>query len=182
MKNVKTLETDLYAIKENEKMTKHTISVLVDHNLNALSRIIGMFNGRGFDIDSISFGEGHQPGLARITITTRGDEKIVEQITKQLHNVIDVVKVKDLTFEPFVERELALIKVSAPINRRSEILQVVDIFRAKIIDISPDKLTIEVTGKSEKITAVLGMLRQFGIIEVARTGSVALKREFNGDT
>lgn len=162
--------------------SKHTISVLVDHNLNALSRILGMFNGRGFDIDTISFGEGQQPGLARITITTHGDSQIVEQIIKQLHNVIDVLKVRDLSFEPFVERELALIKVSAPPSRRSEIMQIVNVFRAKIIDMSPDKLTVEVTGNSDKITAALGMLRQFGLVEVARTGAVALRREFMGDT
>jgi len=167
---------------DSPRKSRHTISVLVDHNLNALSRILGMFNGRGFDIDSISFGKGQQPGLARITITTRGDNSVVEQITKQLHNVIDVVKVKDLTFEPFVARELALIKVTAPASRRSEIMQIVNVFRAKIIDISPDKLTIEVTGNSDKITAALGMLRQFGLVEVARTGSVALTREFTGDT
>ena len=162
--------------------SKHTISVLVDHNLNALSRILGMFNGRGFDIDTISFGEGQQPGLARITITTHGDSQIVEQIIKQLHNVIDVIKVRDLSFEPFVERELALIKVSAHPSRRSEIMQIVNVFRAKIIDMSPDKLTIEVTGNNDKITAALGMLRQFGLVEVARTGTVALRREFTGDT
>ena len=161
---------------------KHTISVLVDHNLNALSRILGMFNGRGFDIDTISFGEGQQRGLARITITTHGDSQIVEQIIKQLHNVIDVIKVRDLSFEPFVERELALIKVAAPPSRRSEIMQIVNVFRAKIIDMSPDKLTVEVTGNNDKITAALGMLRQFGLVEVARTGTVALRREFMGDT
>lgn len=181
MSSIKALEIDNNSEKNSARSTKHTISVLVDHNLNALSRILGMFNGRGFDIDSISFGEGHQPGLARITITTHGDEQIVEQITKQLHNVIDVIKVKDLTYEPFVERELALIKVSAPISRRSEIMQIVNVFRAKIIDISPDKLTIEVTGKGDKINALLGMLRQFGLVAVARTGSVALKREFTSE-
>ena len=168
--------------KKGTQLPKHTISVLVAHNLNALSRIIGMFSGRGFDIDSISFGQGQEPGLARITITTQGDEQIVEQITKQLHNVIDVVKVKDLTFEPFISRELALVKVSAPPAKRSEIMQIVNVFRAKIIDISTDKLTIEVTGSGDKIDAAIGLLRQFGLVEVARTGSVALKREFTGDT
>ncbi len=168
--------------KKNNQSTRHTITVLVAHNLNALSRIIGMFSGRGFDIESISLGEGLEPGLARITIITQGDERIVEQITKQLHNVIDVIKVKDLTFEPFIARELALIKVSAPPSKRSEIMQIVNVFRAKIIDISPDKLTVEVTGNGDKVNAALGMLRQFGLVEVARTGSVALKREFSGET
>ncbi len=170
------------AEKKSTQLPKHTISVLVAHNLNALSRIIGMFSGRGFDIDSISFGQGQEPGLALITITTQGDEQIVEQITKQLHNVIDVIKVKDLTYVSFIARELALVKVSAPPAKRSEIMQIVNVFRAKIIDISPDKLTIEVTGSGDKISAAIGMLQQFGLVEVARTGSVALKREFTGDT
>jgi len=165
---------------ETETPKKHTISVLVEHNFNALSRIVGLFSGRGFEIDSISFGQGQEPGLARITITTHGDEQIIEQITKQLHKIIDVHKVTDLTYEPLVERELALVKVYAPASDRSEIMQIVNVFRAKIIDISPEKLTIEVTGSRDKVNASIGMLRQFGIVEIARTGSVALKREFQG--
>lgn len=161
---------------------KHTISVLVKHSFNALSRIVGLFSGRGFDIDSISFGQGQEPGLARITITTHGDEQIIEQITKQLHKVVDVLKVHDLTYEAYVERELALIKVTSSHSTRSEIMQIVNVFRAKIIDISTESMTIEVTGSEDKVTAALGMLRQFGIIEVARTGTVALKREYQGET
>lgn len=160
---------------------KHTISVLVNHSLNALSRILGMFSGRGFDIDSISFGMGEKPGLARITITTRGDQQIIEQITKQLHKVIDVVKVKDLTFESYIERELAIIKVTTTPATRSEIMQITQVFRAKIIDISQETLSIEVTGNKDKIDAAIEMMRPFGIKEVARTGSVALKREFSGN-
>ncbi len=167
---------------EQNSSPKHTISVLVEHNFNALSRIVGLFSGRGFEIDSISFGHGQEPGLARITITTRGDEQIIEQITKQLHKIIDVHKVTDLTYEPLVERELALIKVYAPPSARSEIMQIVNVFRAKIIDISPEKLTIEITGNQDKVNASMGMLRQFGIVEIARTGSVALRREFQGST
>jgi acetolactate synthase-1/3 small subunit len=159
---------------------RHTISVLLDHNLNALARIIGIFSGKGFEIDSISFGAGEDPDRARVTITTVGDEHIVEQIIKQLHKVIDVVTVKDLTFDPFVERELAIIKVSTSPTSRSDIMQISQVFRAKIIDISQDRLSIEVTGKKEKIDAAIGMMRPFGIEEVARTGSVALKKEFNG--
>jgi len=167
---------------EQTGFMKHTISVLVKHSFNALSRIVGLFSGRGFDIDSISFGQGQEPGLARITITTRGDEQIIEQISKQLHKVVDVLKVHDLTYEPFVERELALVKVSATKATRSEIMQLVNVFRAKIIDISPETLTIEVTGSQDKVDAAVGMLRSFGIIDIARTGSVALKREFQGET
>ncbi|NGP87209.1 acetolactate synthase small subunit [Fodinibius halophilus] len=159
---------------------KHTLSVVVSYNLNALSRIIGIFSSKGFEIDSISFGSGKESGLARITITTHGDEQIIEQITKQLHKIIDVVTVADLTYESFVERELALVKVKASNSARSEIMQITQVFRAKVIDISPGKLAIEITGNRDKIDAFIGMVRPFGIIELARTGSVALKREFNG--
>lgn len=168
--------------KTDTSSRKHTISVSVYHHLNALSRIIGLFSGRGYQIDTISVGQGEEPNLARVTITTRGDEHIIEQITKQLHKVIDVVKVRDLTDEPFVERELAIVKVNAPATNRSEIMQIVNVFRAKIIDISPEIMSIEITGKNDKVDAAIGMLRQFGIIEVARTGTVALKREFTGET
>lgn len=163
------------------KSDKHTLSVVVSYNLNALLRIIGIFSSKGFEIDSISFGSGKESGLARITITTHGDEQIIEQITKQLHKIIDVVTVNDLTYENFVERELALIKVKATSSARSEIMQIAQVFRAKVIDISPEKLSIEITGNRDKIDAFIGMLRPFGVIELARTGSVALRREFDGD-
>jgi acetolactate synthase-1/3 small subunit len=159
---------------------RHTISVLVNHNLNALARIIGIFSGKGFEINSISFGSGENPKQARVTITTVGDQHVVEQIIKQLHKVIDVVKVKDLTFDPFVERELAIIKVSTDPSSRSEIMQIVQVFHAKVIDISQNRLSIEVTGPKDKIDATIEILRPFGVEEVARTGSVALKQEFNG--
>jgi len=161
---------------------KHTISVYFQNNFNALSRIIGLFSGRGFSVDSISFGQAEEPGLARMTITTEGDEHIIDQINSQLDKIVDVIKVVDLTYEPFVERELALVKVTSTPETRSEIMQVVNVFRAKIIDISPETLTIEVTGKEDKINAAIGMFRPFGLIEVARTGSVALKRQFQGLT
>jgi acetolactate synthase-1/3 small subunit len=180
------MSADVAVDKEKSKngraQKKHTISVLMSNSFNALSRIVGLFAGRGFDIDSISFGTGQEPGLARVTITTHGDEQIIEQITKQLHKIVDVLKVHDMTYEPFVERELALIKVSASKAVRSEIMQLVNVFRAKIIDISPDSMTVEATGSEDKVDAALGMLRPFGIIEVARTGSVALKREYQGTT
>ncbi len=157
---------------------KHTISVLVEHNYNALSRIVGLFSGRGYQISSISFGSAEKRGIARLTITTDGDERIIEQITKQLNKIIDVVKVSDLTYEKFIERELVLVKVSANKTNRLEVMEVANIFRGNVIDISPNTLTIEVTGKEDKIESALEMLKQFGLLEVARTGSVALKREF----
>lgn len=157
---------------------KHTISVTFEHNFNALSRITGLFSGRGYRIDSISFGPGEEEGLARMTLTTEGDEHIIEQITKHLNRLVDVIKVTDLTYVPFVERELALVKISAPPSRRSEIMQITQIFRANIVDISPKSLTIEVTGKTDKVNALLDLVRPFGILEVARTGCVALQREY----
>jgi len=157
---------------------RHTVSVLVENNFNALSRIIGLFSGRGFRIDTISFGSAEEPDTARLTLTTSGDERIIEQITRQLGKIIDVVKVDDLTFEPYLERELALVKVAADKASRLEVMQVAEVFRGKIVDISPDTMTIEITGKGEKLDAALEMLDLFGLIEVARTGCIALKREY----
>jgi acetolactate synthase-1/3 small subunit len=161
---------------------KHTISLLVENHLGTLSRIAGLFSGRGYNIDSITVGEAEEPGLARMTITTQGDEQIIEQITKQLNRLVDVIKVIDFTYEPFVSRELALIKVAATTNSRHEIMEIVNIFRAKIIDISPKTVTVEVTGSEAKIDAIVSMLRPFGVKELARTGTVALRREFQGQT
>jgi len=157
---------------------KHTISVLVEQEFNALSRIIGLFSGRGFKIDSISFGSAEEAGIARLTITTKGDENVINQITRQLGKLVDVIRVTDLTHEPFVERELALIKVSATKKNKMEIIQVVNVFRGAIIDISQKSMTIEITGKEDKVNAAIDMMYQFGLIEVARTGSVALRREY----
>jgi acetolactate synthase I/III small subunit len=161
---------------------RHTLSVLFENRFNVLPRMVGLFSGRGYGIESISLGEGEEDGLMRATITTVGDEQIIEQIAKQLNKLVDVVKVVDLTYEPFVERELALIKVSSNPNTRSEILQIASIFRAQILDISPKTLTIQVTGKEDKVNAAIGMLRPFGMREIARTGCVVLKREFQGQT
>lgn len=159
-------------------MPRHTFSVLFENDFNAIPRIAGLFSGRGYNITSISFGQGEDPEMTRATITTEGDEQIIEQIAKQLNKLIDVVKVSDLTYEPFVERELALVKVQATPSTRSEIMQITDIFRAKIIDLSSKSVTMEITGKSDKIDAAIGMLESFGIREIARTGAVALKREY----
>lgn len=159
---------------------KHTISILVEQNFNALSRIVGLFTGRGFKLDSISFGTAEEPGISRLTITTSGDENVIEQITRQLEKLIDVIKVTDLTNEPFVERELALIKVSASQKSKIDIIQVANVFRGAIIDFSKESMTIEITGKEDKINAAIEMLYPFGLLEVARTGSVALQREYKG--
>ena len=159
---------------------KHTISILVEQNFNALSRIVGLFTGRGFKLDSISFGTAEEPGISRLTITTSRDENVIEQITRQLEKLIDVIKVTDLTNEPFVERELALIKVSASQKSKIDIIQVANVFRGAIVDISKETMTIEITGKEDKVNAAIEMLYSFGLLEVARTGSVALQREYKG--
>jgi acetolactate synthase I/III small subunit len=162
-----------------ETAPRHTLSVLVSHNLNTFSRIIGIFSGKGFEIDSISLGPEADPTQARITLTTRGDEKVIEQICKLLYNVVDVLKVTDLTHKKSIARELALVKVVCNPTNRSDIMMVAQAFRAKVVDISSDKLAFEVTGNKDKIDAFIDVLKPYGVTEVARTGSVALKREFH---
>ncbi|MEX0929651.1 MAG: acetolactate synthase small subunit [Balneolales bacterium] len=162
---------------ESEEKT-YTVSLKVAHGFNALSRIVGLFSGRGFNIDSISFGDAEKPEYARVTITTHGDRKIIDQIILQLDKLIDVISVSDLTYVPHVERELSLIKVSSNPKNQSEIIQVANVFRANVIDITPESLTLEVTGRKDKIDATISMIRPFGLLEVARTGTVALKREY----
>ncbi len=163
-----------------KKDSRHTLSVLVKHNLNTFSRIIGIFSGKGFELDSVTFASEAEPGMARITITTYGDEKTVEQINKHLHNVIDVQKVTDLTHKKCIERELAIVKVSTAKAGRSEIMLIAQAFKAKVIDITSDKLALEVTGNTDKVDAMIQVLRPYGITEMSRSGSVALKREFQG--
>ncbi len=161
---------------------KHTISLLVENKFGVLSRIVGLFSGRGYNIDSISVGPTEDAELSRMTIVSSGDDRIIEQIMKQLNRLVDVIKVIDLTAESFVERELALIKVAASPTTRSEIVQITNIFRAKVVDISTRTLTVEATGNEAKINAIIGMLRPFGLKEIARTGKTALTREYRGRT
>jgi acetolactate synthase I/III small subunit len=162
------------------KAPKHTLSVVVKHNLNTLSRIIGIFSAKGFELDSVTFASEAEPGMARMTITTRGDEKTVEQINKHLHNVVDVLKVINLTHKKCIERELAIVKVSTAKAGRPEIMLIAQAFKAKVIDITNDKLALEVTGNTDKVDAMIEVLRPYGIVAMSRTGSVALKREFQG--
>jgi len=157
-------------------MKRHTISVLVENHPGVLARIAGLFSGRGFNIESLSVGETEDPTASRMTVVVRGDDLILEQVTKQLNKLVDVIKVSDFTKEQFIERELVLIKVSADGKSRSEILQICDIFRARIVDVAPKTVTIEATGTEDKISALVNMLKPFGIREMARTGSVALTR------
>ena len=162
-------------------LKKHTISIHVENKFGAFNRIAGLFAAKGYNIDSLSVGSTEEEGISRMTIVTQGDDQVIEQIMKQLNKLINTVKVVDLTFENFVERELVLVKVQSDADSRSEIMQVGEIFRAKVVDISPKTLTLEATGSQQKVDAIIKMLEPFGIREMARTGRVAIKREFQGE-
>jgi acetolactate synthase-1/3 small subunit len=157
--------------------TKHTLVALVQDNPGVLNRMVSLFRRRGFNIASIAVGSSEAPGFSRITFVVDGDLTMVEQVRKQLlGKVVEVVKVTDITEDDIVIRELALIKVKSPAGSRSEIIQIVDIFKADIVDVSQDTLTIEITGTEDKIDSLLDLLRQFGIKEIARTGRIAMAR------
>ncbi|HLA51605.1 MAG TPA: acetolactate synthase small subunit [Thermodesulfobacteriota bacterium] len=155
---------------------RHTISVLVDNEFGVLSKVSGLFSGRGFNIESLCVAETLDLKVSRMTIVTTGDDQVVEQITKQLNKLINVIKVSDLTAEEHIERELAMIKVNVDAKDRAEILSIVDIFRAKVIDVSPITYTIEMTGDNEKVKAIMELLKPFGIKEIVRTGKIAMAR------
>ncbi len=155
---------------------RHTISIMVTNEFGVLSRISGLFSGRGFNIESLTVAETMDPKISRMTIVTSGDDKVLEQINKQLNKLISVIKVHDFTGEEHIERELALIKVSSNAENRAEILSIVDIFRAKVVDVSPRSYTIEITGDEEKICAITELLRPFGIKDKVSTGRVAMPR------
>ncbi|WP_321418611.1 acetolactate synthase small subunit [Methanomethylovorans sp.] len=155
---------------------KHTLAVLVENRYGVLSRVAGLFARRGYNIDSLAVGVTEDPTISRMTIVVRGDDLVLEQVTKQLNKLIDVIRVTDLGSEDTVERELALIKVNADVNNRSEIMQIADIFRAKIIDVASKSMVIEVTGDENKIKAIEQLLKPFGIKELVRTGKIALRR------
>lgn len=155
---------------------KHTISLLVDNQPGVLSRIAGLFSGRGFNIESLCVAETMDALVSRITLVTSGDQLIIEQINKQLNKLVNVIKVHDLTGTNFVEREMALVRVKAKPEHRAEILRLVDIFRCKVVDVSSSHYTIEVTGTDEKLRSLLNLLKPMGIKEIARTGSIALSR------
>jgi acetolactate synthase-1/3 small subunit len=155
---------------------KHTIAVLVENKFGVLSRVAGLFSARGYNIESLSVGETLDPTVSRMTLVVRGDEFVIEQVIKQLHKLIDVIKVIDLSEEDHVERELVLLKVNAEPANRAEILRTADIFRAKVVDVTPLAFTLEATGDESKITAIVELLRPFGIQELVRTGKVAIAR------
>ena len=155
---------------------QHILSALVENHFGVLARISGLFSARGFNIDSLAVGETHDPSISRMTIVATGEDRIIEQVGKQLNKLIDVIKVTDMTEEDHVERELLLLKVSHSTKTRSEIIQLVEIFKSRIIDYSPKTLTIEVIGTADKILSFIDIMRPFGIKELARTGRIALPR------
>lgn len=157
-------------------MAKHILSVLVENHAGVLSRVAGLFSRRGFNIDSLAVGTTENENISRMTIVVDGDDYIVEQVTKQLNKLIDVIQIKQLPSKESVSRELALVKVVAKSDTRAEIIQIVNIFRAKVIDISKTTLTIELTGGADKVEALIEMLSGFGICEMVRTGTVSLDR------
>ena len=164
---------------DEKKKEKHIFSLLVENQPGVLSRIAGLFSGRGFNIESLCVAETIAPDISRITLVTIGDMAITEQIKKQLNKLINVIKVADFTDTAFVQREMALIKVSAKPEHRAEILRMVDIFRSRVVDVGAEYYTVEVTGDEGKIAAFLNLLRPMGIKEIARTGAIALAREKN---
>ncbi|MGC8743122.1 MAG: acetolactate synthase small subunit [Verrucomicrobiia bacterium] len=155
---------------------RHTISVLVENKFGVLTRVAGLFSGRGYNIDSLNVAPTQDPKFSRMTIVTRGDDATLEQIVKQLNKLINVIEVKDFRDGEYVDRELVLIKVKVNSKSRAEVMQITDIFRAKIVDVQPDSLTIEITGDESKVEKFIELMGGFGIQELTRTGKVALPR------
>ncbi len=155
---------------------RRVLSVLVENEPGVLSRVAGLFSGRGFNIESLNVARTIEEGVSLMTVTAHGDEQIIEQIIKQLRKLVIVIKVVDFKFHQHVDREMMLLKVNAEENKREEILRIVDIFRCKVVDVSSNEFTIEATGTHDKLQAIIGLLTRFGIKEIARTGTVAMKR------
>ena len=160
---------------------RHVLSVLVENEPGVLSRVAGLFSGRGFNIHSLNVAPALEEGVSHMTITTEGDSLILEQIMKQLHKIVSVIKVVDFADIAAVEREIIFVKVQAEGPMRGEILRTVEIFRCKVVDVSPNEMTIEATGNQDKLDAIINLLQRFGIKELARTGSVAIRRSKKAD-
>ncbi|MHB1484607.1 MAG: acetolactate synthase small subunit [Saccharofermentanales bacterium] len=155
---------------------QHTLSILVENRAGVLSKVAGLFSRRGFNIEGLAVGTTHNPEISRITIVVVGDDMLVEQITKQLHKLPDVLMVKHLKESTYFSRQLVFIKVKSDSRNRSEILQIVDVFRAHVVDISTTTITIEISGADVKINAIIEMLEGYEILEIVRTGQIAIER------
>jgi len=156
---------------------RHTISVLVENKFGVLVRVAGQFSGRGYNIDTLNVGPTHEPTVSRMTVVTRGDDATIEQIVRQLNKLVDVIEVLDFREAECIDRELVLVKVSVDSKSRAEVMQITDIFRAKIVDVQPKSLTIEITGNESKVEKYIDLMKAFGIMELSRTGKVALPRK-----
>ena len=156
---------------------RHTISVLVENKFGVLTRVAGLFSGRGYNIDTLNVGPTNDPKTSRMTIVTRGDDSTIEQIVKQLHKLVDVLAVQDFRDADHIDRELVLVKVKVEAATRSEVMQITDIFRAKIVDVQPRSLTIEISGNESKVEKFLSLMGTFGVKGLTRTGKVALLRK-----
>jgi len=161
---------------------KHTISVTVENKFGVLARVSGLFSSRGYNIDSLAVGETNDPSVSRMTIVVHGDDRVLDQVIKQLNKLVDVIEVFDMPDGTYVARELCLIKVKSDTGARSEILEVADVFRAKVIDIGHKALTIQITGTEDKVEAFVKLMEPYGIVELVRTGKVAMAREMNSNT
>ena len=156
---------------------RHTISVLVENKFGALTRITGLFSGRGYNIDTLNVAPTNDATASRATIVTQGDEATLEQICKQLKKLPDVLEVRDFRESDYVDRELVLVKVKVDSKSRAELMQITDIFRAKIVDVQPKTLTIEITGNESKVEKFIGLMKPFGVMDLTRTGTVAMPRK-----
>lgn len=156
---------------------RHTISITVENKFGLLTRVAGLFSGRGYNIDSLNVAPTQDPTKSHMTIVTRGDDATLEQIVKQLNKLVDVLEVRDFQEGEYIDRELVMIKVSVDSKTRAEVMQITDIFRAKIVDVQPKSLTIEITGNESKVEKFLELMKTFGVVDLTRTGKVALPRK-----
>jgi len=165
---------------QSDSRTKHTICVLVEHHLGVLALVSGMFSARGYNITSLCVGETEDPAVSRMTVVVRGEQEELNQIIQQLNKLVEVIEVADLTARNFVERELVMVKVAVGADRRGELVELATIFRAKVVDVGADSMTLEITGAEGKVKAFVDMLRPMGIQELVRTGEIAIARANHG--
>lgn len=156
---------------------RHTISVLVENKFGVLTRVTGLFSGRGYNIDSLNVGPTNDPRTSRMTIVVRGDDKVLEQVVKQLYKLVDVIDVNDFKEDEYVDRELALVKVRVDSRSRADVMQICDIFRSKIVDVQSKSVTVEITGNESKIEKFLDLMKAYGITDLTRTGKIAMPRK-----
>ncbi len=155
---------------------RHTISILIENTFGALTRVAGMFSGRGYNIDSLNVAPTHDPNVSRMTIVTRGDNATLEQVVGQLNKLVNVLEITDFREHEYIDRELVLVKVKVNAKTRAEVMQITDIFRTKIVDVQPKSMTIEVTGNETKVEKFIQLMGNFGVLDLTRTGKVALPR------